>query len=246
MIKQEGLTLPELLISLLLSSLILAALAQYYFSNKKQYITAQQALSQQYDVQLVSELLRNSIRQAGFTPCTGLNWLKFYDDNSHPATPIAVNYGVHHAVHIERMSEEFAVINQFVDASQLLVEHNEAFDAKQTVLIADCFHAETAIIASMRNRDKHHLVIRLKHPLHFDYFLPAYLGLWLQEEFFIQKNSNGQAALFYKLNHAEELTPYINSFSAQLLSNQNQLLVNLTLGLANNQTIELKTAPRIP
>src|SRR5690242_19280686 len=77
--KQFGFSLSELLISLLLASSIMAMLTQCYLNSKHQYMQAQKILALRFDLQWVSDLLADSIRRAGFTPCLGIEQLTAVD-----------------------------------------------------------------------------------------------------------------------------------------------------------------------
>jgi len=86
MTKQAGIGLSEVIISLFLASLILTLLTQLYLSNKRQYSEAQKLLETNFDLQWVSDLMSDSIRRAGFTPCLGIDQLKTIDRRNNDKT----------------------------------------------------------------------------------------------------------------------------------------------------------------
>lgn len=245
MVRRQGVTLVELLISLLITSVMLAVLINYYLSSKRQYLEAQKALSASYDLQLITELLRNSVRHAGFAPCVTINWLKIYDARNprHQPVALATAYGTRRALHIERMSEMFSVMVDNPRMNHLLLPDSN-FTVKQTILIADCFHGEITRIASMHKLGKQ-VAITTQSPLHFTFIKPIYVGAWLEEEFFVQKNTQGEMALYYSLDRAEELSNQVQELTAQLLANNNKWLMVLTLAVQKRQPLIIKTALRM-
>ena len=75
-------TYTEILISLFLATFILTVLTQFYLSNKRHYIDTQKQLENHLDLQWVRELLSDSIRRAGFTPCVGIRQLRVIDSRN--------------------------------------------------------------------------------------------------------------------------------------------------------------------
>ena len=241
----QGLSLIELLISLLLASLIMTLLLKQYLSSKHQYLDAQARLMAAYDWQLAADLLRNSARQAGFSPCLGIDWLKTRDGRTgaDKISVIATNHGAHSALFIARMSEKFSSVLQVLDARHLLVEPAGAWKVNQVVLLADCVHAEIETVSYVRRVGKQ-FELTLNKPLHFSYSHPIYVGEWLEERFFVQKNGRGKLALFYQSHHSEELSDKIKAFSSRLIRGHQARLLQIHLEF-ENQPMVLETALRI-
>ena len=83
--NNKGIGLVEILISLTLSCFIIILLQRHYLSVRQQYIYIKSALERNIEVKLASLLLRKSIREAGFTPCLGVENLSTIDDRNHKA-----------------------------------------------------------------------------------------------------------------------------------------------------------------
>lgn len=236
----RGFGLAEVLISLFLSSLILTTFIKHFVTSKSQYQTAQNNLNQRYDVQLISDLLSSSIKQAGFTPCLGIKWLAMRDGHH---TAIKMTSDNHHALQLSRMSENFSQARQMINTQQLVVEGDNFFKPHQTIMVADCFHAEIETITQVK-KQANQLVLSLKNPLHYHYREPIYVGEWLVERFFIALNNRGKPALFYQIHHPEELSDAIQRMNVQLVKQKNKMLVQINLNLKEQKIIHLEIATR--
>lgn len=244
--RQAGISLIELMISLFLATIIMTLLVKQYISSKIQYKASQSTLMNAYDLVQITDLLRTSARQAGFTPCVGIGWLKTRDGRNKPGSlkAIETNSGPHHALYIARMSERFAAVSNIFSPRGLVVEADYPVLINQDILIADCFHAEVNTIAGIKRETKQ-WTISLKYPLLFHYTQPVYLGEWLEEAFYVDKNSRGQPALFYQRRRSEELSSRVRSLTSQLIYKQKTMLLRVNLGLDTKEWL-VETALRVP
>ncbi|MDI9817605.1 MULTISPECIES: prepilin cleavage protein [unclassified Legionella] len=247
MIKQSGWGLVEIMVSLLLTLLLSTLLIQHYFISKRHYNKAQTLLEQSFELQLVNGLIRDSIRKAGFTPCLGIELLTTIDRRTNSTSLSAFSTGGENQqmLQINRMSEQFAVVSEVIGPQKLLVSSfsDKHGKAGYPVLIADCYHAEVQLISSV-SQVKGKTVIELSKPLKFQYHSPFYLGEWLEESFFIRKNKAGKQALYYKRNHAEELTSLVNHLSINWQSKKGRILLQVLLGLENSEPVFIETMIR--
>lgn len=239
---QRGVSLTELMISLCLSSLLMLVLIQTYSRFKQQYTHSQHVLEQGFELQLVSELIRDSVRSAGFTPCIGINHLMTKDQRGKSERLMAIKLANDNsAITFARMEAPFARVIKQINPYQLLVAGRHLFDSRHPIVIADCFHAEVHVIANSQ-KTSNGLIITLKKSLDFDYHVPCSVGEWLEERFYIEKNGHGKLALFYDTNHREELTNLIDGMSNRL---QHSVL-RTTLKLAKGGELVLDTRIRTP
>jgi type II secretory pathway pseudopilin PulG len=247
MTRQQGISLLELLISSFLASLLLAVVMQHYLASKRQSMHVQALLEQAFELQLLNDLIRDSLRRGGFTPCIGINFLQSIDRRSGKANlrAIETKAGKHQALRINRMSEHFTRITAQLGPSQILVTAINPYKAKQTILIADCYHAEVQQILRAQKTNAG-IILTLEQPLAFNYIAPVYLGEWIEEEFFVQKDSQGHFALFYQLDHAEELSALVNKMIVNLTSSQGKTLVQIIWGLEKSQSMLIETEVRAP
>jgi type II secretory pathway component PulJ len=142
--RQLGMSLSEVLISLFLASIITSTLIQFYVICKKQYQETEKILESQFDVQWVVDLLSESVRRAGFTPCLSLNHMQVVDLRSHPRAieALQIQNQPNPFIQVHRMDEHFGKIIKIESPTQIRVEHSGIFHEKHPVLIADCVHAE--------------------------------------------------------------------------------------------------------
>jgi len=185
---QQGIGLPEILISLLLSSLIMTAVVKHYLGARQQYQSARTMLESALDVQSVTDLIRDSSRRAGFTPCLNIDYLISVDKRQGTLRAIDMRSAGTPVLRISRMSEYYESVFAINSPTELLSSYTQPLNPDYPLLIADCYHAEVQHIKSLR-RTEAGQVITLAGPLSFTYQPPVYLGEWLQEAFFMRANS---------------------------------------------------------
>ncbi len=228
--KQAGMSLLEVLISLFLSSLIMTTLTQFYLSSKKQYLEAEAILAKNFDVQWVSDLLSDSIRRAGFTPCLSIDQL-ITDDK---LQSIRIQNHPQQLIQIQRMDEHFYQVKQLNGSTKIVIERS-VFHEKNPILIADCEHAEVHQVLGVTVQ-ANRTILTLKEPLRFSYSASVYVGEFVEERWFIKKKAIGETALYYQANQAEEMTPLIHSMNSYI---QDKQLLKIIMGLDKGKKQEL-------
>lgn len=227
--KIAGMSLVEILVALLLSSLIMLSLAQMYLGCKRRFQIAEVQLAEAFDLQWVSTLLRESVRQAGFTPCLGLDQLEHDQKQIPPA--LSIENPPLQGISIHRMAMHFNKVLEFQSSTQLLVSADIPIHLNQPLIIADCYHAEICMPEDLRKVGKLQ-VLSLQKPLHYDYFGSTWLGEWIDEKWFIKANQHKKKTLFYQQQQrSQELTPLIHSLTATKHQLPDQQWLNLILGL---------------
>lgn len=241
-VKHQGFSLPELLISLLLSSLLIIVIVNHYISCKKQAVETRKRVEAHFDVQMVIDSMRDSIRRAGFTPCLNLSQLETTakDRKNIQLTAIHIN-PEKKSLTINRMSESFDyIVEQFSNTKLLTGE--QIIISKQKVLIADCYHAEINEVSRIKRLGQG-LLIHFKKPLTHSYESPIYIGEWIHERFYISQRSN-KNALFYGAKGADELTDAIHSLSIKRKQKNKKILIAVNLGLQHGKNILFETTVR--
>ncbi|WP_133127049.1 hypothetical protein [Legionella nagasakiensis] len=241
--KEQGFGLPELLISLLLASFIILALVNQYVGAKRHDRFTQYAIEQALELQLVTDLMRDSIRRAGFTPCLNINHLITIDRrNGHKnLQAIEIKHAQQDSIHIQRMDEAFDLMIHINNPTEFMIRKS-MFKSSQVVLISDCMHAEIHQIKAVKSHQNGQR-ITLSEPLLFNYQKPIFVGEWLQERFYIHPKK-GEAALFYRLNRADELASFIKSMRVHLKQSGRYLVLAVILGLSHGQEIQFETSVR--
>ncbi|KTC79962.1 PilW family protein [Legionella cherrii] len=243
--KQAGLSLTEVLISLFLTSVIITTLFQLYLGSKRQYVEIEKILTTRFDLQWVSDLLSDSIRRAGFTPCLGIDRLQVIDRRNHQNKIQALQIGnqPNQFIQVNRMNEHFTKIVKIQGATRILVQNPVSFHKKRPVLIADCEHAEVQELLEIEQQAENSL-ITLNKPLFFSYDGSVYIGEYLEEKWFIKKNAQGVDALHYQLVQSEEVTPLIHFLHTRNQRIKEKQFLEMIVGLDENKTLELRVAVR--
>lgn len=243
--KQSGVSLAEVLIGLALASLIMTLLMQFYLSSKRQYLEAEEILSRSLDLRWVGDLLSDSIRRAGFTPCVGIEQLKVNDrrPNSVVIRALNVKNEVPQSIQINRMNERFTQVIKIKNSTQIMVASTVSFKAKRPLMIADCEHAEVQQIVDVELSPGGTL-ITLARPLLFSYAAHASVGGFLEERWLIKKNFLGEETLHYQLTQTEEITPLVHSLNIHQQNVRGRALLEVNLGLAEGKSHKLLVAVR--
>lgn len=241
----QGFGLPELLISLLLASIIMTTLIQFYLDSKRQYIQAQKLLAARFDVLWVSDLLSDSIRRAGFTPCLAVEQLYVIDrrNGARIHSGLLVENKPGQSIKINRMSEDFSQVIKIPNSFQFVLSSSAFINGKRPIIIADCKHAEVHTIQQVEHVKEGYLVT-LNKPLKFSYQASAYAGDWLEEQWFIKKNSTAISALYYRSFHLEELSSLIHSLQIKEQLIHEKRLIDIEMGLDGGKVHQLRVAVR--
>ncbi|MBA2651965.1 MAG: hypothetical protein H0U73_06855 [Tatlockia sp.] len=238
--KTGGFSLIELIISLFAVSLLMTLLMQQYLLSKRQYTKMRTLLEQNLELQLVTDLISNSLRSAGFTPCASVSSLQSIDRRNGKTQLVAVGLGKEKGLQINKMDDHFATVDQQLSPSQLLIKGDIHYETKQAVLIADCYHAEVHEVLKAR-KTKSGIVLTLNNSLAFNYIAPIYLGEWIEEEFFVKKNQQNGSSLFYKNKHTDVVSSLIHSLSIHF---DGKTHVEVSIGLEKMPNLVIKTEVR--
>ncbi|HAT6976744.1 TPA: hypothetical protein JAN54_00420 [Legionella pneumophila] len=229
--RQTGFGLSEMLISLFLASIITVTLIQFYIKSKPQYLKAQKLLEINFDLLWVSDLLSESIRKAGFTPCLSVEKLKTYD--SRHAERKIINFQFENMpqaqLRINRMSDVYTEVVSFMSPTQIVIQEPVFSNIKHPLIISDCRHAEVHTVSKIDKLNNGYQ-ITLKKPLKFRYDEIAYLGEWLEETWFTKQNEKGEKTLHYKLFQTEELSPLIHEFCISKRIVKQRPVLDFTIG----------------
>ncbi|BCA96300.1 hypothetical protein TUM19329_26610 [Legionella antarctica] len=242
--NQSGIGLSEVLISLFLASIMMTTLTQLYLCNKRQYAEAEKLLDESFDIQWIRDLLGDSVRRAGFTPCLGIERLKTMDRRNFKSNipGMIIEQTSQQMIQINRMSEFFTGIIDIQSPTRLIVSDGTLFKELRPVLIADCQHAEVHKILSVDKLESGYVVILTK-PLMFSYTPSVYIGEWREEKWFI-KQRDKKKTLYYKLFHTEELTTLVHSLHIEKKCINEKQVVTIVMDLDNNKKQQLVVAVR--
>lgn len=210
--SMHGIVLTEILVSMALSSMLVVGVINFYIGFKKQFLISHIKMEEFTEKKLITSLLRHRIYHAGFTPCMNLKYLKTQNkfDENKPINHLKLNQSSKHTLTIQRMNESFAISR--VLNNQLMESDSNHMNLKKgdKILIADCYHAETAEIHSINYNSQKHF-IQLSEPLSFVYEDTVYFGQFMRESFYLE-TINDKHQFRYQLNRSDVLTESISKF----------------------------------
>lgn len=222
-LRQRGFALHELLMSLFLSAILVGYLTEHYLQIMRAAKIVQVKIDGTMDLQLVTELLRTSIANAGFTPCGALNNLIVVDNRASNSSNILGLKVENNILYTARMGDNFVTSENFSNQQLLKLPARINVAPKHTLIISDCYHAELQN-ASLIQKNGSRQLVSLQRKLAFKYIPPVYIGEYWEEIFFIKKKS-----MYYKFHHTEEISPYVTNMSVFVQGN----LVNLNLDITD-------------
>ncbi len=238
---QQGTSLAEMLVALVSSSVLILTLMNQYLGVKRHYQRVEHGLETAMDVQLVYDLMRDSIRQAGFTPCIGVDYLTSIDTRNRRQGLASIEMQSEDGAgfQISHMNTRYGLLTSQLSQTSWIAKHDMSYLRHASVLISDCYHAEVHTIDDIRLVNGHS-EITLGQPMVYDYVPPIYIGEWLEEGFFVR-----QGALFYSLRHVGKLSQAINDGSVSLSQHNGKRFVHIELALEKREkTIQLDTMLR--
>ncbi len=235
MIHQKGLGLPEIMISLFLTGFILSTLMSVYISTKQHVHKLQMNLDDDMELMVVTDVMRDSIQQAGFTPCSNIDYLIHDKD----LVAIHIGEGLRPTLQINRMGPQYEPISQMIDATHVMTASNAVVHTKHPVLIADCYHAEVhhvKTITLMQDGQR----LSFEEPIVYQYQPPVFIGDWISERFYIRAGGG----LFYERFHRDELTPLVQTMQLDGDARSGKPFLRVTLGLTSSRVFDFQTRVR--
>lgn len=206
-IKGRGFSMSEILIGLLLVGMLSAGLLQQYLQVYRQDRITRSQVSENLDIELLSDLLRSRLRVAGFTPCGNINSLARDLKNLQAIREVTGG------IEILRMEENYLQFTNLEDIGKVIqtssIKHSE-------LLIADCYHAE---------------IYRNGHVLNYNYSSQVFIGELIKEQIYLHGRD-----IFYKLKHAEKLISGVAKFSVTSVKND-LMRVEINLLSGRKQTV---------
>lgn len=243
-------SLIEFLFALAISAYLIGLFIQQYTAVKHHTSLSATSLETTFDQAMIAELMSNAIMQAGYTPCSSFDRLE--KPASQPVLQqqrsIRKTTEGQGGLEIVRMSENFSTSNRIDSRTRLWLEQPNAYantiKIGDPILIVDCFHAELNHVQSFYQTSSGRALM-LREPLHFNYIPPVYIGDVVVEHFFVDKNQEKQAVLYYKTKHKEVLSKAIIGMSIIIKQQRSTPFVMIDFLTATEQTWQLKTAVRI-
>lgn len=209
-----------MMVALVISSLLILILMNQYLSVKRYYQRMEEKIEQALERQLIIDLIRDSTRQAGFTPCVNIDRLTTMDTRPSPKQLFSIN--LESGIHLNHMSAQYGHLVKPLSPTSWLVTPEVSLSPQLPVLISDCYHAEVHTLEKMGGSQE----IHLKEPMKYTYVPPVYIGQWLEEHFYSRSGR-----LFYQLDHVDVLSTLVNDLSASFFTQQGHRFVHTVLSI---------------
>lgn len=225
---QQGLSLIELMISMVLAVGMMTLMIQVYVQVRQHFHTAQMSINQTSRMQIVLSFIRQSVQKSGFTPCGPLNHLVTKDRRSGQVLEtIEASTLAKGAYTLHGMYEQFGQVEAIQDQRYLRASSVQGLSDQYPLIIADCQHAEVHEAYKILFR-KDHIEIALTQPLAYAYVEPIYIGEWVEDSFVVKDNRQGIRALSYhRHHHSEELMIGVQALDYHLEKIAGKTLVHL-------------------
>lgn len=217
--NKNGFGLIEAFLSIVIISIILSCLLNNYLLLKKQIKRSTETINIYENLDFVKNLITTSIRSAGCTPCVNINRLVTWDHRfNNKLNAISFINNDKSWIKTSKMDENFTEA-KVLNHNTILLYDNLKIDLKDSVIIADCFSAEIQNISNILFT-KEGIKITFQNSLKFHYHKPVYIGLIIEEKYFINKTKYTDASLFYSaINSVDELSADIRQMEISTLSN---------------------------
>lgn len=234
--REQGLTLLECLLGIVLSLLLLTLVMQQYLHIKQETIGVIQAVTRASRLHLAFDLLRRRGHQAGFCPCLPIRNLMSFDHRTHqPLQTLEIKRKPGFKLTFYRMSDEFVSIKGMPQAHTFALLGSWRPHPQHPVIIADCRHAEV-----IQSYHIHSGEMRVSSALKYTYHSPIYLGEWITEAFWISTTSHERSTLFYThAQHTEALLSDVYALDGQLEAHHPHPLLHLSMDGGMRDPIEL-------
>lgn len=226
--KTDGFGLLELLLSLFLASIILLGLMTQLQVLRTHVLSASRQTLQSLELQYVTELMRSSIREAGFTPCMALNKLQVMDTRTGNFNPLALSKPKLNSVLIQRMSSSFDWVISIAEQKELVTTSSHRFSIKRPIIIADCHHAEIHQLDTVRFLNRAQRLVLAK-PLMYQFKGPIYVGDWISEHFFVV--ADGGLQVGYEHARSQEISRLIQAMRVRFDKATSYVLVDIEFKL---------------
>lgn len=230
--QYAGVGLIEWMLVLLLSSCVVMLLLHQMIVTKKQEMMTTDVLAKAYDLNMISELMKNSIRQAGYTPCAVIEKLD-HRDHVHADERLrafTLNPEGHDALTVNSMTQPIARVEALVSQSEIRIQGRHHFSPDDLVMIADCFHAEVVRLKTVKFAWGESF-LTLNTALSFSYTNPFYVGIWESQHFFMKKNAEGLRRLYFQQKHAEVLSEWIDGMTVSQVMLKKARLIQIIFQL---------------
>lgn len=207
--KINGITLVELMISLVIGLILISLLFKIYITAHRSYQLQTDLNYIRHGADRTIAVLSSELKQAGYIGCLKLN--NDFPDIDYSSYHLNANNKIEihdHMLVVQHASYQHAMLLSMQSVNILLANRDVLFSTGDYVIISDCNHAELMQIKSIKQNAQYQFIESVK-PLQHSYNQTAELSLFIVNRFYIadthRRYTNGQPiyALFIKDIHQQ-------------------------------------------
>ena len=216
-VNAAGFTLFELMLSLSLSVLILAAAISFYIQGMRNIVVLTTSQREAVEAETVLSLLRNRIANAGANGCNGV------------LQPAPALTGDAHRLQVSYQAQpQMRLLSVGADERTLVIEPGVEFRDNQLLMVCDADHAEVVTVRDF-NATNIGEVMHLRSPLQYHYQHDALIGPFVFAQFYLEKNNLMMENAGHKRSHLFEGLKALNFTYDNVGGETVGVAVNLTL-----------------
>lgn len=184
-----GITLIEMMMSLLLGSIVVASLYSFVISNRYQLEKQVSLARENENAVAVSRLFQHEIKQAGHIGCMRLtdNAIKPYRRYL-LTTSSKLQWVGANMLTVRYVQYPTATVVQTTTSSSIQVDHGDRFASNEILVITDCQHGEI-FQAKYVSHTSQTQTITTMVSLQYQYQAGAEVGKLVENQFYVQGNS---------------------------------------------------------
>jgi hypothetical protein len=187
----KGLTLVELLIAMTLGILLLSGIFSTYLFSQKIHQQQTQLINQLETMRVISEILSNEIKIAGFIGCGRLdNHFPIENHTGYAVTPadiLAVRHDSFTVLHASLPQSK--LIEDMIFSTVLYVSMEVLFKESDILIISDCYSVAVCQIRTVVRINDHVQKIILLTPLKHVYRRNAQTSILERNSYFVEQGS---------------------------------------------------------
>lgn len=136
--QHDGMTLIELMCSLLLSMLIIMCLIDIYIATEKNHLAQSALMNVQQNARMAMQILTHEIRRAGYVGCSKIMMMKYkIEKYSSPDVKPGSD-----AITIYNVTTDSGTVTSMSDLKTLEVMDGPSFHVGENLFVSDCVSAE--------------------------------------------------------------------------------------------------------
>lgn len=196
--NQRGLTLIELLISIVIASFLLIILVQIYFETKNAQVLQAAITDVEFNASRTISILSSELKRAGHIGCAHLSQdFPLNSNNFISANNIIV--GKDNEIQIRYVDLPGVILKQ-ISAGTLVASHEKEFKENDILMISDCHKAEVFTVKAVQATDSLQNITP-NEPLKNVYDENAEIGRVVNNRYYLDNTDAGHSLFVEDIEH---------------------------------------------